>query len=260
MSEVTGPRPLPRGRLLLAHQMCIDLAGEMEALALHAGCSRVALDGSASEEDAEWFRVEAIFDGAASALQIAATTLHDKFNCDGGLGPADEPLRVDTGRNWSRAEPMYLRPMPFFGGGLGVWGKSFWDPSGVPGVYVRPPVEPSAATPAAPTIRRARARRPSEGHLPRCWNQAQRDRVLRELAMLAPAQYAEGTCLLARMEQQLSSSSSTSAAPEPKCGGKSKSKGGYGDHPKGKGKKAEGGYKFYPKGKGKESKRAADDM
>ena len=232
MSEVTGPRPLPRGRLLLAHQMCIDLAGEMEALALHAGCSRVALDCSAPEEDAEWRRVEAIFDGAAAALQIAATTLHDKYGVR-ELGPADEPLRVDTGRNWSRAEPMYARPMPFFGGGLGVWGKSEWVPSGVPGVYVRPPVEPSAATPAAPT-----AAAPTD--MPRCWNQAQRDRVLRELAMLAPAQYAEGTCLLARMEQQLSSSSSTSAAPEPKCGGKSKSKGGYGDHPKGKGKKTEG--------------------
>ena len=229
MLGVTDPGPFPQARLVRAHRMCIQLAEEMGSLALHAGCSRVALDGSASEEDAEWRRVEAIFDGAAAALQIAATTLHDKYGVR-ELGPADEPLRVDTDAEWARAEQEYAAL-----------------------IAEKVAREPSAATPAAPT-----AAAPTD--MPRCWNQAQRDRVLRELAMLAPAQYAEGTCVLARMEQQLSSSSSTSAAPEPKCGGKSKSKGGYGDHPKGKGKKAEGGYKFYPKGKGKESKRAADDM
>ena len=224
MLVVTGPGPFPHARLVRAHRMCIQLAEEMGSLATHAGCSQVALDCSrALEEVAEWRRVEQIFAAAASALQIAATTLHDKFNCDGELGPADEPLFVDMGATWAPLEQECAAL-----------------------IAEEVAREPSAATPAAPTAAAPTVMPPE--------HQPQRHHQLRELAMLAPAGDAEGTSLLARMDHGLSSSSSTAAAPETKGKGKSKSKGGHGDHPKGKGKKAEGGYKFYPRGKGKDRK------
>ena len=224
MAGVEGPGEFPLGRLVRAHRMCLQLKEDMDSLALHAACSRRALDCNPSNpcwrrhmvEAEEWYRVEATFNAAAAALQPAATMLQEMHGVR-ELGPADELLRVDMDAALTAAEAEV--------------DALTREPYAAPPEPQRHHVELCQLSPAGQAGDAAPSGDAGATLLAMLQHHQQR-----ELAMLAPAGDAEGTTLLARMEHGLGSSSgSTAAAQEPKCESKSRSKGGVtiwlGDHP-----------------------------